>query len=458
MLNEALITDAMRQAAQAERLSPETLAQLQEETLRRLLRHAVVGSSFYGRLYRGIDIERAPLTELPTVTKELIQKHFDEVVTDRRLRLDDVQRYSRTATPQTSPFYLGEFALLQSSGTSGLRGWYVWDSAALAAALAAGYRQSQRDGPPTGGERMAAILHLHPTDATCVLLGLIPASVGSRRLIDISQELPQVVEELNTFQPTHLATYPYMLWLLAEAARAGKLHIRPQRITSSADVLTGSDRTTIRSIFGSDPFDYYCSTEVPYLAWECSAHDGLHVNADHVLLESVDAKDRPVTPGTLGDKILVTNLVNHAMPLIRYEMSDQVEYATAACPCGCRLPRIRTIAGRVENVLSLPGADGTPVRLIEEYVDNIVGPVEGVARYQVIQEEATRLKVNVIVRDGTPWEDVCRAVLDRLESCFRKYHVDSTRFELALCRCAELEPVKPGTRKVCRFWNRVHTA
>jgi phenylacetate-coenzyme A ligase PaaK-like adenylate-forming protein len=285
-------------------------------------------------------------------------------------------------------------------------------------------------------------------------MSLIPASVGEVRRLDIRQELARIVEELNAFQPTLLAAYPYMLWLLSEAAREGRLHVRPQRVTSSADVLTASDRAAVRQAFGVEPYNYYCSTEVPYLAWECDAHDGLHVNADYVLLESVDAAGRRVPPGTLGDKILITNLSNQVLPLIRYEMSDQVEWTTGPCPCGCRLPRIRTVAGRVEHLLNLPGTGESRARIVEEYVDDIVGRLERVAKYQVIQETPDRLTVNVIVRAPAPWDEVRRSVIDALESCFRKYGVNAGRVQLDLHRVEQLEPVEPGSRKVCRFWNR----
>ena len=457
MLTQALVADAMRRATEGEHLLPAGLAALQERKLRDLLRLAAGRSPFYTRLYQGIDLERAPLTDLPPITKEQVQSHFDEVVTDRRVTLDGVRPFCRDSTPASNPFYLGEFVVLMSSGTTGHRGYYVWDSAALADAVAVGYRQSNR-GPAgqgsAGGQRIAAIIQVDPSDATSVLMGLIPESVGSKRLIDIRQEFPRIVEQLNEFQPTLLAAYPYMLWLLSEAARDGRLKVRPRRVTSSADVLTGSDRAAVRAAFGVEPYNYYCSTEVPYFAWECDAHDGLHVNADHVLLESVDARNRPVPPGTLGDKVLVTNLSNRAMPLIRYEMSDQVEWAAAPCPCGCRLPRIRTVAGRVEHLLTLPGTSEARVGLIEEWVDDIVGRLDSVARYQVIQEDPARLTVNVIARAGFAWDDVRRSVAGALEQCFRKYGVDATRVRLDLRRVEELEPVEPGARKVCRFWSR----
>jgi phenylacetate-coenzyme A ligase PaaK-like adenylate-forming protein len=454
MLSEALVADAMRQAREGEQLSPEALAALQERKLRDLLGWAVRRSPFYARLYQGLDVARAVLSDLPPITKEQVQRHFDEVVTDRRLRLDEVRRFCREATPETSPFYLGEFVVLQSSGTTGLRGCYAWDAATLADAVAVGYRQSNRGAAPAGGQRIAAIIQVDPTDATSVLLGLVPASVGQTRRIDIRQELGRIIEELNAFRPTLLAAYPYLLWLLSEAAREGRLHIRPRRVTSSADVLTASDRAAVRQAFGVEPYNYYCSTEVPYLAWECDAHDGLHVNADYVLLESVDAGGRPVPPGTLGDKILITNLSNRVMPLIRYEMSDQVEWTTGACPCGCRLPRIRTMAGRVEHLLSLPGTGESRARIVEEYVDDIVGRLEGVAKYQVIQEAPDRLTVNVIPRAPAPWEAVQGSVRDGLDRCFRKYGVAADRVRVDVRRVEQLEPVEPGSRKVCRFWNR----
>jgi hypothetical protein len=77
-----------------------------------------------------------------------------------------------------------------------------------------------------------------------------------------------------------------------------------------------------------------------------------------------------------------------------------------------------------------------------------------VARYQVIQEDPARLTVNVIAREGAAWDDVRRAVVDALERCFRKYGVDPARVRLDLRRVEQFEPVEPGARKVCRFWNR----
>src|SRR5690242_14158542 len=98
MLTQALVADAMRQAMQGERLPPAGLAALQERKLRDLLRLAAERSPLHPRLYQGIDLERAALTDLPPITKEQVQSHFDEVVTDRRLNLEGVRQFCRETT------------------------------------------------------------------------------------------------------------------------------------------------------------------------------------------------------------------------------------------------------------------------------------------------------------------------------------------------------------------------
>lgn len=456
MLTPALVGNATKAALESERLPPAALAELQERKLRDLLQYTAARSVFYARLYQSIDLDRAPLTDLPTVNKEIIQKNFDEVVTDPRLNRAEVKRFCDESVPGGNPWYLNEFIVLLTSGTSGQRGCYVWDTQMLAEAVAQGYRQSNR-GPTAeqGPHRIAAIAQIDPCDATNVLLSMIPEFVGPKKLIDIRQDFATVCRQLEEFQPTTLAAYPYMLWLLSEEVRAGRLHIRPSRINSSADVLSSSDRAAIRAVFGVEPYNYYCATEVPYLAWECDAHQGLHVNADYVILESVDAQNRPVPPDRMGDKVLVTNLSNRALPLVRYEISDQVEYMEEPCPCGCLLPRVRTVAGRIEHILFLPGVQGNQVRLIEEHVDDIVGRVEGVAKYQVIEEESDRLTVNVICEDRNKWNEVRAGVVAGLQQCFRKYGVAEDRIRIDLRPVDRLEPIQPGSNKVCRFWNRL---
>jgi phenylacetate-coenzyme A ligase PaaK-like adenylate-forming protein len=290
-------------------------------------------------------------------------------------------------------------------------------------------------------------------DSAGILVRLIPERLGPKQLIDNRQDLAAVVRQLNEFQPTLLSSFPYTLRLLAEEARAGRLKIAPRRITSSGDVLTASDRAAVEAAFGVKIYDYYCSTEASYLAWECDAHDGLHLNADFNIVESVDASNVSVPDGRLGAKVLVTNLSNRVMPLIRYEISDQVEIIPPGplCRCGSTLPRIRTVAGRMEQVISLPGARGGTVPLIPEQIDHYLGRLP--ANYQVIQETAARLTLNFVAQPGAEEGQLKKDLGGALAECFEKYAVDR-EVTVNVQPVAALEPVRPGSSKVCHYWNR----
>lgn len=470
MLESAQVYDAIGQAMQRYRVSPEQLQELQQRKLRKLLRHAVDRSPFYQKLYGSIDVDRAPLTELPTVNKSIIMENFDDVVTDRRLKLADVKRFCQTEPDLDRPWLLDAFAAMLSSGTSGEKGYFVMDGAALADAMAMGVRQStgggriggqpnqsgaagSSDKPAQPEHRFAAVMLIEPFDSAGILVRMIPEHLGPKKLIDNRLKLSQVVEQLNEFQPTLVSSFPYTLRLLAEEARAGKLKISPKRITSSGDVLTASDRAAVETTFGVQVFDYYCCTEATYLAWECEAHEGLHLNADFSIVESVDDANQPVPDGRLGAKILVTNLSNRLMPLIRYEIADQVEFMPESkkCPCGCTLPRIRTVAGRVEEIIKLPAAGGGTVSLIPEQIDEFLGRLP--STYQVIQEAPSRLTINYVVLPEADATKLRGDIDQGISHCFEEYGVQ-VPLEIDLRQVEALEPVQPGSTKICHYWNR----
>lgn len=458
MLSQELVGAAMAEALASEHLPPGPLAQRQERKWRALVRHAVAHAPFYARLYQGIDVERAALTDLPVVTKEMVQDHFDEVVTDPALKLAEVQAFANQPRTDGSRWFRERFAVMLSSGTSGRRGYYIWDAQTLADAIAVGFRQSNRPGPGKAAaaapQRIAAIMLTTAHDAAAALLRLIPEAVGPKCLIDIEEPLDSICTQLNEFQPTLLSAFPYTLRLLGERQQDGRLSIQPARLTCSGDVLTASDRAFIQQAFGRPLFNYYCSTEAPYLAWECAAHEGLHVNADYVIVESVDRHNHAVPVGQRGERLLLTNLSNQAMPLIRYVMSDQVEYMAVPCSCGCLLPRIRTVAGRVEHILHLPDACDQRVALIPEHIDAFLGGLPGLLNYQIIQQGPAQLLLNMVCAPGAASAVVAQTVSQALSDCCRRYAVDETKLQIEQRCVARLEPVRPGGTKVCHFWNR----
>jgi phenylacetate-CoA ligase len=184
----------------------------------------------------------------------------------------------------------------------------------------------------------------------------------------------------------------------ALALLAGQLAARGERLTTTAvlawgQTLTAPLRAAIEGAFGGPVFDAYGVREVGTIAQECPAHAGLHVHAENVLVEIV-RDGRPVPPGQSGN-VVVTDLVNRAVPFIRYRLPDTAALETGPCPCGRNLPRLVRVAGRWPGAIA--GASGRLVPAV--FFSHLFGDLEyAVRRYQVVQDAPGRVDVRVVCR------------------------------------------------------------
>jgi phenylacetate-coenzyme A ligase PaaK-like adenylate-forming protein len=156
-----------------------------------------------------------------------------------------------------------------------------------------------------------------------------------------------------------LIGYASMIRLLAEAQLAGRLQISPRFVFSASEVLTDSTRRLAAEAWGRPPYNVYGATETSGIAAECGEHAGMHRFEDLVIIEVVDADNRPVQRGEYGAKVLATVLFSRTLPLIRYEMSDSLQLAADHhCRCGRPYALISGIQGREQESLDFPTAGG----------------------------------------------------------------------------------------------------
>ena len=81
----------------------------------------------------------------------------------------------------------------------------------------------------------------------------------------------------------------------------------------------------------------------------------MHLSEDLVIVEPVDEQGRPVAPGDRAAKVYLTNLFNRVLPLIRYEITDEVTILTEPCPCGSAHRCVADIQGRLDDVFVYDG-------------------------------------------------------------------------------------------------------
>ncbi|MET0832047.1 MAG: hypothetical protein ABWY62_06655, partial [Acidimicrobiia bacterium] len=144
------------------------------------------------------------------------------------------------------------------------------------------------------------------------------------------------------------------------------------------------------------PVDMYASTEVGVVALGSLDDVGLHV-CEEAIVEVVDDRGVPVPPGMPGSKVLLTNLVNRAQPLIRYELADSVVLAPGPDPSGRPYDRIQRVDGRSDDVLSLPAADGGFVSVHPYLLRAPFTLLPEVVQYQIVHR-SDELLVRVVPR------------------------------------------------------------
>ncbi len=180
-------------------------------------------------------------------------------------------------------------------------------------------------------------------------------------MFPVATPLPELVAQLNAFQPALLAPYATTAALLATEQQAGRLRIRPALVALAAEGLPDGEPARIAAGFGSIVGNSYAATECPFLSYSC--RDGwLHVDADWVILEPVDADHHPTPPRQQSHTVLVTNLANRVQPILRYNLGDSVLQRPEPCPCGNPLPAIR-VWGRTADLLTFPTPSGQSVTL-----------------------------------------------------------------------------------------------
>jgi phenylacetate-coenzyme A ligase PaaK-like adenylate-forming protein len=377
-----------KQLAERERWPRERLERFQQERLTELVGFARAHAPLWRERLPG---GRVRLHDLPVLTKAELMERFDDLVTDRRLRLDDL--LAHLGEIDGDVLYLGEYRPMATSGSSGRKTVFVYDRAGWRAVLTMFLRRSGWVGlrPGIPRTRLALIGGGAPTHMS--RRGSQSLDVGVHRLLALAATMPlgDLVAALNRFQPDHVNAYPSTAGLLAEQQLAGRLRLSLKGLTTSSETLSPALRDRIEHAFGTPVRNWYATTEG---VWgnECEA-GSMHVFDDMCIVENVDEEGRPVPVGETGARILVTRLFNRVQPLIRFEVSDLIAVDPEPCPCGRSLMRLRSLEGRAEDVLKLGGVTVHPMQFA------VITADPDVREFQVVQE-GERLRLRVALRNG----------------------------------------------------------
>nr|WP_217423070.1 phenylacetate--CoA ligase [Methanocella conradii] len=187
---------------------------------------------------------------------------------------------------------------------------------------------------------------------------VIPMGVGNtERQIELMQDL----------HATAIACTPSYLLHMNEVAKKMGISIKDE--TDLKVAILGAEpwsletRKRIEDTMGIKAYDIYGTSELSGpLFTECKEQNGIHVWADHFLLEVVDKNGDPVKEGQRGE-LVVTTLSKEALPLIRYRVGDITILNNEECECGRTHPRIMRILGRADDMLIIRGINVFPSQI-----------------------------------------------------------------------------------------------
>ncbi|HXJ36077.1 MAG TPA: hypothetical protein VMS22_18755 [Candidatus Eisenbacteria bacterium] len=338
--------------------TPERLRDERRASLRAILAHAKARSPWHGRRLAGVDVERMEeidLRSLPTMTKDDLMAHFDEIVVDPRLTRDVVEAHLAGLTADA--YLLDEYHACASGGSSGRRGTFVYDFEGWVVTFLSMVRFSMRMAAEvTGGSvtPMAMIMADKASHMTSAFAQTFPPPGGDIERLPATMPLGRIVARLNAIQPVYLTGYSSMIHQLAHEASAGRLRIAPRLVGVGSEPVLPEIRKAVTEAWRAPLFNGFGSTE-GLMGGSCSAGQGIHLSDDLFVIEPVNAHGAAVPPGERAAKILLTSLVNRAQPLVRYELSDEVTVLGGPCPCGSGLLRIDDIQGRLDDCFTYRG-------------------------------------------------------------------------------------------------------
>ncbi len=383
----------LEQLRKHERWTRPQLEAYQADALYRQRQYAYQRSPFYQKFHKGLSDR--PLDELPVLTKAMMMEHFDELVTDRAIHLDELRAHATSDI--AADLFLNRYWVTATSGSSGHPGFFLFDESEWTTVLASFARGHEWGGIKVNvlhRMKMASVASISPWHMSSQVGATVESWWMPTLRLAASNPLPEIVQQLNEWQPAVLVTYTSMGRILAEQQIAGRLNIHPHVVYTSSEVLTEGIRQRIKEAWGAPPYNQYASTETAEIASECHEGRKLHLYEDLVVIEVVDEDHRPVPPGEYGAKLLITTLFSRTQPLIRYELDDSVMLSTEMCPCGRPFALVKGIEGRVEDTLHLPGLTRERVA-VRPLVFNRVMDILSISGWQVVQEADDGLTVLV---------------------------------------------------------------
>lgn len=355
------------------------LKQLQEEKLTLLINHAYKTSDWYRPI-----IEQANIISREKVSLENLRKL--PVTTKIDIR-ENTHKFISTGYPSN------KLVTAKTGGSTGVSLNLYFDEHCQQKRNAAQMYADELAGWEIGA-RVAAVWGNPPVARTFkqkVRSYLLERTIYLDTMDLNPTSMSAFIKHWQQFQPEVIFGHSHSIFIFAKYLVDNNIQaLRPQGIVTTSMMLLDHERAIIEQAFHCRVTNRYGCEEVGLIAVECDRHEGMHINSPHIILECLDANDQPVAPGESG-KLVITDLNNFGMPLIRYRVEDVGVLSNQPCSCGRTTPLLKRLEGRVADFLKK--ADGGQVAGVS-LVERTLTKIPGIEQMQLVQEKINELIIN----------------------------------------------------------------
>ena len=365
-----------------EYVSKGDMDQLQLRRLKKLLQHAYLNVPYYKKAFTEADFKpdqiktTSDLSRVPLLSKQDVRLnvHF-AMFSDSHNKKEMLKINTSGSTGEPFVCYADKFQLEMRFATTlralEMAGWKFGDKQLRLWHQTLGMSRTQ-----AFKERL---------DAWFMRRHFVPAFEMSEL------SLKNLIKTIEKKKPVLIDGYAESLNFIAMASTTKSKH-NPKAVMSSAQQLTESTRSQIENQFGATVLDKYGSREFSGIAYQCLESPHHHVQDESYIVEIL-VDGRPAKVGEVGE-VVITDLNNFSMPLIRYRIGDMA-VAVEQTPCGCGRPhsQIGAISGRTQALISCSNGVWLPGTFFAHFFKDFDFAVQ---HFQVTQDTPEKFTLKIV--------------------------------------------------------------
>ena len=234
------------------------------------------------------------------------------------------------------------------------------------------------------------------------------------------EPLERSLAALESIRPdVVIATGSWLEPIFREVVAANRPIPLPRLLVHGGSAMSASCRELIEDELAIPVVSRYSAGESLKIGYTCEARDGFHLHEDLCVVELIGHDSAPVADGERGS-VVISNLVNRGMVLLRYELGDYARITSAPCSCGRTSRRLVELEGKRVVNLRLP--DGSTVH--SRTLWGVVKRADGVRRFQIVQREQARFEVRLVTDDRSTYDAILPSILSGMRALLPGCEVD----------------------------------